>query len=78
MRKIVKVNCSFCKKELDVDVSHTDKIPEDLDKGMCYGGSVNWFYSGYGSKHDLTRTLLAVCDKCLEDCEYIAVDGIYI
>lgn len=73
MKDIKEIKCSFCQGKMELDPS--DCEPE---KAIVYSGAVNWFSIGYGSKFDLEKWLLAICDECLEKVEPLKTEDILI
>lgn len=66
-----RIKCSFCSTELELDKYHLHDKDLDLSKAITYGGAINWFTCGYGSKFDGEQLLLAICDVCLKKADIL-------
>jgi hypothetical protein len=59
------VPCLLCGNELSPTAD--DISDNDIAVNMSWqGGDVAVMHCGYGSRHDLTNFLIAICDDCLE------------
>lgn len=70
------MKCIICEKK--IKRLHKGEEPPEL--GMWGNGGVHEFIPGYGSKHDMSRFIIGICDDCLDkliEKGIIKDEGIY-
>lgn len=65
------IRCGKTVKKLHEEISERhSRTPPPSD--MWDSAGVHEFIPGYGSKHDMTRYVVAICDYCIDD---LVADG---
>lgn len=57
------IKCIVCKKELK-RIMPDSNLPSE--SGMWNDAGVHEFIPGYGSKYDMTKFIVGICDDCIE------------
>jgi hypothetical protein len=58
------MRCLLCGRE--VEQVWNDLGPYDPASAAWNDAAVDWVVAGYGSKHDMERFLVCICDTCLD------------
>ena len=66
LSKDINIKCIVCGRSLSIlrEVDSLNDCPPETD--MWDGAGVHEFIPGYGSKHDMKKLIVGICDDCLD------------